>query len=118
MVEDHDVESLTRELSRLRIKLAETELKLANAQRRRVVNETTPAITVYTTGDRVKVLNKIARPAHYDGIWDETARERERQATVTHVVAAKPKTPTQVWIVTDNDTTTWRAPKNLARIEP
>lgn len=116
MVENHDVDALTKEIARLRIELADTKMELINAQHRKA-NDKPRASPEYATGDRVRILNKIVRPAQYNGIWDETARERERQATVTRVVAARPKTPTQVWFVTDNDTTTWRAPKHLERLE-
>ena len=117
MEENHDVDALTKKIARLRIELADTKKELISAQRRKA-NKEPRASPEYATGDRVTILNKIVRSAQYNGTWDKTARKRERQATVTHVVAARPKTPTQVWFVTDNDTTTcWRALKHLERLE-
>jgi multidrug resistance efflux pump len=115
--------SATRQVANLRFKLSEAELKQASSIRQvasatlQVVNKAPAVTTEYASSDRVRITNKIMQPAHYEGAWNETARERERRATVTQVVAAKPKTPTQVWFLTDNGTSTWRAPKNLVRFE-
>ena len=58
-------------------------------------------------GDRVRIKNKIRRPATAGPSWSET---RERSATVTRV------TVDQVHIITDNGTRTWRARNNLRLI--
>jgi hypothetical protein len=58
-------------------------------------------------GDRVRIKNKIRRPATAGPSWSET---RERSATVTRV------TVDQVHIITDNGTKTWRARNNLRLI--
>jgi hypothetical protein len=115
MSETPSVDDLTKEIAHLRIKLSAAEAKLA-VTKPTAVDEASPGTNNYVTGDRVRITNKIVQPAHYENDWDDAARERERQATVTHTVAARPKTPTQVWFLTDNGTTTWRAPKHLERV--
>jgi hypothetical protein len=109
------IDDLTEEIACLRIRLSAAEAKLATAKRKAAIESSTRTRT-YASGDRVRIVNKIVRPAQYEDDWDDAARERERQATVTHTVAAKTKTPTQVWFLTDNGTTTWRSPKQLERI--
>ena len=109
------VEDLTREIARLQIQLSAAHAKLAAAKRTET-NESTSWADVYASGDRVRIANKVIRPAQYEGEWNDAAQERERRATVTHTVAARRnKTPLQVWILTDNGTTTWRAAKHLKR---
>jgi hypothetical protein len=108
------VEDLTREIARLQIQLSAAQAKLVAAERTEA-NERTSRADVYASGDRVRIVNKVIRPAQYEGEWNEAAQERERRATVTHTVAARPKTPLQVWILTDNGTITWRAAKHLKR---
>ena len=66
--------------------------------------------TTYEKGDRVRIVNKVRKPATWPVVWNDSAIENERRATVTHVVQH------QVWIVTDNGTKTWRAPNNLKRL--
>ena len=100
MVETPSVDDLTKEIARLRIKLSAAEAKLAVAMRT-ATGEDSSGTNVYATGDRVRIINKIVQPAHYKNEWDDVARERERQATVTHIVTARPKTPTQVRFLTD-----------------
>jgi hypothetical protein len=58
----------------------------------------------FTTGDRVRIKNKIRKPATAGPSWTEN---KERFATVTRV------TVDQVHLTTDNGTKTWRAPNNL-----
>jgi hypothetical protein len=61
----------------------------------------------FTRGDRVRITNRVRRPATAGPTWSEA---RERLATVTRVI------PDQIHVVTDNGTRTWRAPNNLAII--
>jgi hypothetical protein len=63
----------------------------------------------HVTGDRIRVLNKIKKPATWNNAvqWCEVAA---RTATVTEV------RETQIFFETDNDVHTWRAPNNLRRI--
>ena len=116
MTETHgSVDEVTKEIACLRIQLSAAEAKLAIAKRT-TINESLSRADTYASVDRVRIINRVVRPAQNEGDWNDTARDRERQATVTHVVAAKPKTPTQVWFLTDNGTTAWRAPNHLERV--
>ena len=58
-------------------------------------------------GDRVRIKNRVRKPATAGASWSEP---RERLATVTRI------TPEQIFITTDNGTKTWRAPNNLRLI--
>lgn len=114
MTEDSSVDDLTQELLTLRIRLATVEAELTRAKQREQ-HERNDEWT-FAVGERVRITNRVKRPASYLDNWDDDARQRERLATVTNTVVAKEKTPTQVWLVTDNGTRTWRAPKHLVRI--
>jgi hypothetical protein len=61
----------------------------------------------FRTGDRVRIKNKIRKPATAGPSWTEI---KERLATVTRI------TVDQVHLTTDNGTKTWRAPNNLRLI--
>ena len=54
-------------------------------------------------GDRIRIRNKVKKPATGTRPWD---KEKEKTATVTRVTA------TQVHYITDNGGETWRAPNN------
>ena len=116
MVEDRDIDSLVNELRSLKIRVSQVETELRERRTQEVLVATalpttpTPPQANLTRGDRVRIINKIKRPANWLARWDERDIENERRATVTHRVRD------QVWIVTDNGTTSWRAPNNLERI--
>lgn len=113
MVEDRSIEILTNELRALKVRVSQVENQLREAlQEQQVEEEATiaPPNTPFARGDRVRIINKIKRPANWLARWDERDIENEQRATVTHRVRD------QVWIVTDNGTKTWRAPNNLERI--
>jgi hypothetical protein len=58
-------------------------------------------------GDRVRIINRVKKPANWTRAWDE---KRERVATVTRI------TPSQIHFTTDNGVNTWRAPNNVKRV--
>ena len=60
--------------------------------------------SAHRRGDRVRITNKVRKPASAGPTWTEA---KERLATVTSV------NETQVFILTDNGTRTWRGPNNL-----
>lgn len=64
--------------------------------------------TVFAQGDRVRVINRVRRPASWpsDRRWDERLA---RAATVTYVTTV----PDRVYFTTDNGIETWRIPTNL-----
>ena len=116
---DSKIEDLIEELKALRVRETAIirEIEAANESRiRRASSSTTQSRETndaedvssnrIRTGDRVRITNKIRRPATATATWTE---QLERIATVTRV------TPEQIHIVTDNGTRTWRAPNNLRK---
>lgn len=118
-MEDRGFEELIEELRELKIREAELTVrieraKLARAQRTTATaaDHAPPDGTFFTNGfrqgDRVRITNKVRKPATSGPAWTEA---KERLATVTKVI------PDQVHsILTDNGTRTWRAPNNLKRV--
>ena len=104
MIEETTIESLTEELKNLQLRVQQVEQELTI---RREIVPTSPSFGTFTRGNRVKVVNKIKRPATWSKPWGFQESLNERNATVTHRVK------NQVWFVTDNGTKTWRAPNNL-----
>ena len=113
MVEDHTLEVLINELRalRLRVTQVEAQLKEQREQEQQTIETTSAPSGGFAKGDRVRITNKVRRPANWSASWTEEDIERERSATVTH------RARDQIWLITDNGTKTWRAPNNLARIE-
>jgi hypothetical protein len=108
---DTAVEDIIRELQALRIRVAHLERANERVAQPERANEArspsareTPVANGLRIGDRVRVTNKVRRPATAGSDWSEA---RERLATVTRV------TREQVHIITDNGTRTWRGPNNL-----
>jgi hypothetical protein len=112
---DRAVEDLIEELHSLRIRVSQVEAELsAQRQARPLENEQRVTLTPIglSKGDCVRVINHIRRPAVWPStiVWDEITKEKERNATITHIVKD------QVHFITDNGTKTWRAPNNLRKI--
>ena len=107
---DETIEALTRELTLLNIRLSQVEGELQELRAQRPPEADEEPDQQLKRGDRVRILSKIRRPVDWTTIWTEADIERERTATVTHTVK------NQVWIVTDNGTKTWRATKNLRKV--
>ena len=119
--EEDSIEDLLEDLRQLRIRETAIIARIQSAAERRgrptafaAANrsgeqEQPPSVTNvhFAIGARVRIKNKIRRPATAGGDWTE---DRERVATVTGVRVD------QVHFVTDNGTRTWRAPNNLQRI--
>ena len=120
-MQDENINELIEELRCVRIRetsiIEELQEAIRNAaQRRREeeiivdVEENQDHPVVYANGlrigigDRVRIRNRIRRPATAGPAWSEA---RERLATVTRI------TLDQVHVVTDNGTKTWRGPNNL-----
>lgn len=114
-MEDSRIDEIILELRSLRLQVAhlETELNRRNSSQpepNRTSRPSAPGHTHgYSIGDRVRILNKIKKPATWDNRveWNET---EARQATVTEV------RPTQIFFTTDNGVETWRAPNNLRKL--
>lgn len=119
MESDHRIEDLIEELKALRVREtaiiqeieAVNELRIRRTSngtnQQQETNDRENAFSGIRKGDRVRITNKIRRPATAGPAWTE---QQERTATVTRVTAK------QIHIVTDNGTRTWRGPNNL-RIE-
>jgi hypothetical protein len=63
-----------------------------------------------TQGDRVRITNRVRKPATWTRSQAEWSEAKERRATVTRV------TPEQIHLLTDNGVRTWRAPNNVKKI--
>ena len=116
-MQNRSVEELIEDLQQLRIQetIIIAQLREANRARNAVraegeedhnVNEGA-AVFALTRGDRVRIKNRVRRPATTGPTWTE---ENEPLATITKVTAD------QIHIVTDNGTKTWQAPNNLRLI--
>lgn len=113
-MEDNRIDEIIAELRTLRIQVARLESEAA--QRRDSRQHLSPrqeqipvATHGYSIGDRVRILNKIKKPATWDNRieWSEA---RARLGTVTEVRAK------QIFFTTDNGVETWRAPNNLRKV--
>jgi hypothetical protein len=116
---DDDVEALIAEWQTLRIcaDAIVRQLEAANARRTSVdtVSSTTTvdghdlAVNGLRKGDRVRIKNKVTKPATWP-IEKPWHREEARLATITRV------TKEQIHFRTNNGVSNWRAPNNLERI--
>ena len=99
-----DIDSLVAELSNLRVRVAQLEQAAATDPRSQRDTEDTEE--PFQSGDRVRIKNKVRRPATWNTSipWDQQAAQR---ATVTHNYKG------QVHFTTDNGVSTWRARNNL-----
>jgi hypothetical protein len=120
-MQDKSIEELITELQELRIRQTviiseiqqvireETEQNGHNEREANDVNvRAQGAAFGFSRGDRVRIKNKVKKPASAGPAWSES---RERLATVTKIKVD------QIHIRTDNGTETWRAPHNLQRLD-
>ena len=63
----------------------------------------------FRVGDRVRILNQFKKPT----VWDNSRRWSEAEAKIATVTKVRAG---QVFFLTDNGVTTWRAPNNLKRL--
>jgi hypothetical protein len=63
----------------------------------------------FGVGDRVQILNQFKKPA----VWDNSRRWSEAEAKVATVTKVRAG---QIFFLTDNGVSTWRAPNNLKRL--
>lgn len=107
---------------RERVKALIDQLKDLKLQEQRVISELesindrngtgrAPTEVRFAPGDRVVITNHVRKPAIWNWLRGDWDPEKERLAVVTKV------TEKQVHLLTDNGSTTWRAPKNLRRFE-
>jgi hypothetical protein len=105
MANQRAIALLTEELRALNLRTQRLEAELRAIRQREVPDEHTN----FVKGDRVRITNRVNRPSSWLRPWDTKEIKTERRATVTR------STKDRVWIVTDNGTKTWRAPRNLER---
>jgi hypothetical protein len=108
---DDEIGNLIKELRKLKIREASIIARLQAANERRgVPDEIGANATGLARGDRVRVTNAVRRPASWPEkvAWDE---KQAKRGTVTQV------TTDRVYFVTDNGIKTWRAPRNLRKLE-
>jgi hypothetical protein len=74
-----------------------------------VLSREVPTRKALAVGDRVFIKTLVKQPAS----WPKTVRWDKDRAQFARVVRV---TPTQINVVTDNNTETWRLPYNVARI--
>ena len=120
---DESLDDLIQELQELRIRqgIVITRIQIAEERRRAIEHTRTevaeraeigheptsgpePQLEI---GARVRIKNKIRKPASSGPDWTES---KERLARVTG------RHKEQIHIITDNGTSTWRARNNLQRI--
>lgn len=115
-MEDSRIEDIITELRALRLEVTrlQTELQQRGTPPRAQAAEAPTLQSRHAThgfaiGDRVRILNKVKKPATWDNrvAWVE---EEARKAIVTEV------RPQQVFFTTDNGIDTWRAPNNLRKL--
>ena len=103
------VDQLTNELRDLRIRIAQLETAAAANEREDNAGAERAAAIEFREGDRVRIKNKLKRPA----VWPTKTpwnKELAQRATVTHIYRE------QVQFVTDNGVKTWRAMNNIELI--
>ena len=116
-MQNKTVEELIEELQWLRIQETTViaELREANRARNATQGEREKNVDVdqaaaefrLSRGDRVRIKNRVRKPATAGPTWNEN---KEQLATVKRI------TIDQIHIVIDNGTKTWRAPNNLQLI--
>ena len=119
-MEDSRIDDLIRELRSLQIQVA--QLQAAAQHRAQEGGEHRPEeahqaappnhprhANGFRIGDRVRILNKIKKPA----TWNNTRQWLEVEARTAVVTSVRED---QVFFTTDNGVKTWRAPNNLRRL--
>jgi hypothetical protein len=64
----------------------------------------------FKVGDRVQILNQFKKPA----VWDNSKRWSEAEAKTATVTKVREG---QIFFLTDNGVSTWRAPNNLKKLQ-
>ena len=113
----NSIEELITKLQEVRLQEAELTAQLEAAVREHAAPPTRNTTNAYpfAEGDRVRIKNKIRKPADWDNqtTWSET---EARTATVTNIL--RRGNTIQIHFITDNGVNTWRAPNNLCHIQP
>jgi hypothetical protein len=117
-METKSVDALIQELKALQLREAEVLALIEQANKRRdlaaghhgvYTEHGTNIDHGFEQGDRIRITNKVTKPAHW-GVNDIWQYRDAQRATVTFT------TKERIYFVTDNGVTTWRAPRNIKRL--
>jgi ribosomal protein L21E len=108
MSENKNIEQLIQQVASLSLQVAElkTLIKSQAQPTTALHNRRTGAHPTFAIGDRVHIINKVKKPSHWTGPWDQ------KQAQVGTVTAVD-QDRNRVHILTNNKTNTWRIHKNV-----
>ena len=121
-MEDSRIDDLIEEVRNLTIEVQTLKQELRSQQelRRRDSNppplrstsgiEQRAARSNFKVGDRVQILNQFKKPA----VWDNSKRWSEAEAKTATVTKVREG---QIFFLTDNGVSTWRAPNNLKELQ-
>ena len=112
---DKELEDLIGKLKLLKVQeasiLAQIAARSANTPSGAIAATTGRRVNGIAEGNRIRIKNRVRKPAMWTSENDEWTEAKERLATVTQV------TQEQIHFVTDNGTRTWRAPNNVRRLD-
>jgi cell division septum initiation protein DivIVA len=102
---DDRVEQLIKQVRKLTLQVQELERSI-ESKTDSVSTTTSINFSAFATGDRVRILNSVKKPAKWDNA-KEWHNDKARHSTVTRIQGGR------VYIVTDNGVSTWRSANNL-----
>ena len=100
------IDKLISQVHRLTIQVQGLERAIRRTEDSSASSTTHTDFLVFATGDRVRILNSVKKPARWDNnkVWHEN---QAKYATVVRIQGGR------VYIVTDNGVSTWRSAHNL-----
>jgi hypothetical protein len=107
-MERKQIHDLIKELKNLQLREAEITKQIDEANAALSGHRGATVEHDFEKGDRVRVTNQVKKPTNWgDDYWNY---QQAKVATVTFI------TTDRIFFVTDNGIKTWRAPRNLVRI--
>jgi hypothetical protein len=103
---EKQVKALTIQVRDLKEELRRND-KLTSHTTQHTNHISPPPSTTFRTGDRIRITNKIKRPANWDADASPWDRSKSAAATVTSVTA------TRIYFTNDNGLATWRLHKHV-----
>jgi hypothetical protein len=100
------IDKLISQVHRLTIQVQGLERAIRRTEDLSASSTTHTDFFAFATGDRVRILNSVKKPARWDNnkVWHE---REAKYATVVRIQGGR------VYIVTDNGISTWRSAHNL-----
>jgi hypothetical protein len=113
-MEDRRVDDIIAELRALRLHIAHLETEINRRGNDRALASAPPrtqrpSTHGYAVGHRIRILNKVKKPA----VWDNSVQWSEAEARLGTVTGVRER---QIFFTTDNGIETWRAPNNLRNL--